>query len=82
MIGGGRRSPFAHPARYVFCSEIRELKDVLFAKMFHKKKAACHPKIVFATATMTREYVGLLSSLTTIGLPPQSIQWDSNEDSA
>ena len=66
-----------------FRTEIREeLKDILFAKIFHKKKAGCHPKIVFATATMTKEYVGLLSSLTTIGLPPESIQWASHEDFA
>ena len=29
---------------------------------------------------MTKEYVGLLSALTTIGLPPSSIQWASHED--
>ena len=29
---------------------------------------------------MTKEYVGLLSSLTTIGLPPRSILWASHSD--
>ena len=63
-----------------FRSEIRELKDVFFAKVFARNKSGCHPKIIFATATMTKEYVGLLSALTTIGLPPSSIQWASHED--
>ena len=63
-----------------FRSEIHQLKDVFFAKVFDKKKKTCQPKIIFATATMTKEYVGLLSSLTTIGLPPESIQWTSHKD--
>ena len=55
---------------------------MFFAKVFDKKKIGRQPKILFATATMTKEYIGLLSALTTIGLPPDAIQWASPEDFA
>ena len=52
-----------------FRADIRLLKDDLFAKVFDPNKPLLHPKAILATCTLQREYVSMVSSLTTIGLP-------------
>ena len=63
-----------------FRNAIRQLKDVFFCKVFKNSKVENRPKVIMATGTMTKKYVGLISDLTEIGLPPASVQWASFGD--
>ena len=63
-----------------FQNEIRQLKDVFFKKVFENKNVENRPKVIMATGTLMKAYVGMISALTTIGLQPESIQWASFGD--
>ena len=63
-----------------FCNEIRQLKDVFFSEVFKNSNVENCSKVIMATGMMTKKYVGMISYLTEIGLPPASVQWVSFGD--
>ena len=65
-----------------FREEIRVLTFVFWGVIFHKRNEGSHPKVVFMTGTMYKSYVPMLSTLTTIGLPDDSIHWGGTKDFA
>ena len=57
-----------------FCDEIRELREIFFQPIFHRRMKNNHPKLLLITGTLYENYVKILFQQTTVGITSDCIQ--------
>ena len=60
-----------------FRDEIRELREVFFQPIFHKRMKNNHPKLLLTSGTLYKNYAKILLQQTTVRITNDCIQWYS-----